>query len=237
MYKYLLFDIDGTIYDFEHDKDIAFRHMYAASGLESVKPLTDELFALYDTCNMAWWKKFENKLCTKAELFNNRFVDFFAAADLPYMDPDVLNKLFFDALGETATYFPGAEAMLKTLMAHYDIYIVTNGNASSQMTRMEISGLTKYIKGYFISETAGAAKPDKRYFDYVLSGIPGAKSEDSIVIGDSISSDMRGAVNANMDSIWFNPHHDPNPANVPVTHEVSSFEEILRILLPGDTKC
>ena len=160
MYKYLLFDIDGTIYDFERDKDIAFRHMYAASGLESVKPLTDELFTLYDTCNMAWWKKFENKLCTKAELFNNRFIDFFAAADLAYTDPAILNKLFFDALGKTATYFPGAEAMLKTLMSHYDIYIVTNGNASSQMPR-RASGLRNSGSKTMV-ERSSSTRPDCR---------------------------------------------------------------------------
>lgn len=233
MYKYLLFDIDGTLMDFEHDMSYAFRHMYSTSGLEKFKPLNNELRDIYNTCNERWWRRFEQGLCTKPELYNSRFVDFFSAADLPQLDPNWINELYFGALGETGTLFPGAEELLKTLHQHYDIFIVTNGNAASQKTRMEHSGILRYIKDYFISETAGAAKPDKRYFDYVLERIPGASPQDCIVIGDSLTSDMRGAVNAGMDSIWYNPLRAGNPQQIPVTHEVSDYSEILHILLPG----
>ena len=232
MVKFLLFDIDGTLMDFEKDKTYAFHHMYNASGLQAIRPLTDELEAIYDACNMRWWSRFEKKLCTKPELFNNRFVDFFRETGLPQLDPEWINKLYFDALGETGTLFPGTEALLSALQPHYDIYIVTNGNAASQKTRMEHSGILRYIKDYFISETAGAAKPDKQYFDYVLARIPGASPENCIVIGDSLSSDMLGAKNAGMDSIWYNPLHAENTLQVPVTHEVADFDAILQILLP-----
>ena len=236
MYKYLLFDIDKTLMDFDHDMSFAFRHMYSASGLEAAKPLTDELISIYNTCNERWWRNFEKGLCTKPELYNNRFVEFFEEADLPRLDPNHINELYFGALGETGTLYPGAEELLKALQPHYDIYIVTNGNAASQKTRMERSGILRYIKDYFISETAGAAKPDTRYFDYVLQHIPGARPEDCIVIGDSLSSDMRGAVNAGMDSIWYNPEHVENPQQIAVTHEVSDYESILRILLPENAE-
>ena len=232
MYKFLLFDIDGTLMDFECDKNYAFRYMYATSGLEQTHPLTEELMEIYERCNIRWWQRFEQGLCTKPELYNNRFVDFFTEANLPMLDPNRINGLYFDALGKTGTLFPGAKELLSTLSQHYDIYIVTNGNASSQQTRMERSGILRYIKDYFISETAGAAKPDKRYFDYVLARIPGAKPADCIVIGDSLTSDMLGAVNAGMDSIWYNPQHTANTPPTFVTYEAENYSDILQILLP-----
>ena len=134
MYKFLLFDIDGTLMDFEKDKTYAFNHMYAASGLQEIRPLNDELVEIYETCNMRWWHRFEKNLCTKPELFNNRFIDFFNEAGLPQLNPEWINKLYFDALGETGTLFPGAVELLEALQPHYDIYIVTNGNASSQIS-------------------------------------------------------------------------------------------------------
>ncbi len=231
MYKYLLFDIDGTLMDFEHDMDYAFRYMYESSGLSKAKPLTDDLMELYEKHNKFWWRRFEQGLCTKSELFNNRFIDFFKEADLPRLDPNWINDLYFGALGETGTLFPGAEQLLSDLCKYYTLYIVTNGNASSQKTRLEHSGILRYIKNYFISETTGYAKPDKRYFDYVLSHIPGSKPDDCIVIGDSLSSDMRGALNAGMDSIWYNPTHITADPATSVTYEVENFDEIRNILL------
>ena len=230
MYKYLLFDIDGTLMNFDRDMDYAFRYMYEHSGLSKAKPLTDELMELYETRNKYWWRRFELGLCTKSELFRNRFTEFFEAADLPRLDPDFINKMYFDALGVTGTLFPGTEELLSKLSDRYTLYIITNGNASSQKTRLERSGILQYIEDYFISETAGSAKPDKRYFDYVLSHIPGAEPKDCIVIGDSLSSDMLGALNAGMDSIWYNPKHVHGDPAIPVTHIVESFDEILAIL-------
>lgn len=231
MYKYLLFDIDGTLMDFDHDMDYAFRYMYEHSGLSKSKPLTEELMEQYEKHNKYWWRCFEQGKCSKVELFNNRFVDFFEEANLPSLDPNWINELYFDALGKTGTLLSGAEKLLSDLHVHYKLYIVTNGNAASQKTRLERSGILRYIENYFISETTGYAKPDKRYFDYVLSHIPGAKPKDCIVIGDSLSSDMLGALNAGMDSIWYNPKGLAADPKIPVTHEVETLDSIRNILL------
>jgi len=236
MYKYLLFDIDGTLMDFDRDMDYAFRYMYEHSGLSKEKPLTDSLMELYETRNKYWWQRFEHGLCTKKELYNNRFTEFFEEADLPKLDPDYINEMYFGALGQTGTLFPGAEALLSKLSIKYTLYIVTNGNASSQKTRLERSGILRFIRDYFISETAGSAKPDKRYFDYVLSHIPGAEPKDCLVIGDSLSSDMLGACNAGMDSIWYNPKHVASDPDIPVTYTVESFDEILDLLQNDDER-
>ena len=231
MYQYLLFDIDETLLDFNRDMALAFERMYRAAGLNDAVPYSEAVLRLYNDCNERWWRRFEQGLCTKPALYRGRFVDFIREAGLPQRDPDLVNSLYFDFLGQTGTVFPGAEALLAALAEKYPIYIVTNGNAVSQKTRLQNSGLLPYIRGCFISETAGAAKPDKRYFDYVLAHIPGAAAENCVVIGDSLTSDMRGAQNAGMASIWYNPHGLPNTLGVPVTHEARSYADIRRLLL------
>lgn len=231
MYRYLLFDADQTLLDFKCDMRIAFEKMYTESGLAKAMPLSEELLQCYNACNERWWRKFEQGACSKPELFRGRFLDFFAEAGLPFVEPALLNELYFGALGETGTVYPGVMEMLSGLAEKYEIYIVTNGNAASQRTRLQRSGMMEYVKDYFISETAGAAKPDKKYFDYVLEHIPGSAASDCIVIGDSLTSDMQGAVNAGMDSIWYNPDGIQNSRGVAVTFEVRSFEEIRTILL------
>ncbi len=231
MYKYLLFDIDHTLLDFERDMAIAFERMYRVSGLHDVLPFSAEVLHQYNACNERWWRRFEQGLCTKPELYRNRFIEFFQEVCLPQIDPSRINALYFDFLGQSGTVFPGAKELLTALMGRYAIYIITNGNALSQKTRLQHSGLLPYVQGCFVSETAGTAKPDKRYFDYVLDHIPGAVAADCLVIGDSLTSDMRGAQNAGMDSIWYNPHGAKNTLGVPVTYEVCNYAEIRQLLL------
>ena len=231
MYQYPLFDIDETLLDFNRDMALAFERMYRAVGLNDAVPYSEAVLRLYNDCNERWWRRFEQGLCTKPALYRGRFVDFFREAGLPQRDLDTINALYVEFFKQTGTVFPGAEALLAALAEKYPIYIVTNGNAVSQKTRLQNSGLLPYIRGCFISETAGAAKPDKRYFDYVLAHIPGAAAENCVVIGDSLTSDMRGAQNAGMASIWYNPHGLPNTIGVPVTHEARSYADIRRLLL------
>lgn len=230
MYKYLLFDADHTLLDFDHDMEIAFRRMYHDVGFDRQIPYSRSILETYSRCNERWWRRFEQGLCTKPELFRSRFIDFFAETGLTWIEPDQLHTIYFSALGETGTVFDGALELLAALSKCFELYIVTNGNADSQRTRLQSSGLMSYVRDYFISETAGAAKPDKRYFDYVLAHIPGAAPANCIVIGDSLTSDMLGAVNAGMDSIWYNPKHAENVSRLPITFEAESYADILRIL-------
>lgn len=230
MYKYLLFDADGTLLDFDSDMKTAFYSMYRAAQLDRIRSATPELHALYNTLNNKWWALLEQGACTKPELFVNRFRDFIEAAELPGVQPEVLNRLYFDALGATGTLYAGAAALLGRLCRSAEIYIVTNGNAQTQHTRLRNSGLLNFAADYFISDDAGAAKPDKRYFDYVLERIPGARAADCIVIGDSLSADIQGAVNAGIDCIWYNPLHKQNTARLPVTFEADSYDQIRRFL-------
>ena len=121
--------------------------------------------------------------------------------------------------------------MLRALSERYDLYVTTNGNPISQPGRLKNSGVTVFMKGCFISDEIGAAKPDKKYFDYVLARIPGASTENCLVIGDSLSADIKGAQNAGLDSLWYNPNRKANTLPIPPNFEAASYEDIVRILL------
>ena len=120
---------------------------------------------------------------------------------------------------------------MRDLSEQYELYIVTNGNAATQKTRLERSGLLNYVNSYFVSEDAGAAKPDVRYFDYVFSRIPGFEKEEALLIGDSLTSDMQGAKNAGIDAVWYCPQGGEVPEGLSIPYRAGSFEEIRRLLL------
>lgn len=230
-YQNLLFDADQTLIDFETDMQLAFRYMYEASGLAEQKPYSAEILDLYNTCNESWWRRFEQKRCTKAELYHNRFVDFFEVAGLTPVSIDLLQDLYVSGMAKTGTPLPDVLEMLRALRDHYDLYITTNGNPISQPSRLKNSGVTAFMKGCFISDEIGAAKPDRAFFDYVLAHIPGANTENCLVIGDSLSADIKGAQNAGIDSLWYNSNGKASTLPMPPTFEAASCNDILSILL------
>ena len=228
-YKFLLFDADYTLLDFDADMNAAFEANYKHMGLDKQLPYSHDILLKYKEFNNKWWDKFEKNECTQPELFVGRFVDFINHYGFD-CDPVSLDESYFGFLGKYGHCLNGALEMIKNLSENYDIYIVTNAKASLQKLRLENSGLLPYIKDYFISETIGFAKPSEKYFNYVFEQISLTDKAEAIIIGDKLSSDILGAVNAGIDSIWYNPSHLPNSENIPSTYEVDSFEKIMEIL-------
>lgn len=230
--QFLLFDLDYTLLDFDADMTMAFEKLYESHSFGKIRPYSPATLDLYEHHNNAWWRKFENGECTKQELFRNRFVDFLKDAGFSG-DPDKLNEDYFDFLGTGGVPYPGALDMIQKLSEKSDIYITTNGNAATAKTRIENSGVGRYIKDYFVSEAIGFAKPDRRYFDYVAAHIPGFQKEKALVIGDSLLTDIQGANNAGLHSLWYHPsgRHGEDSMETPYTYRAGSYEEILRLLL------
>lgn len=228
-YRFLLFDADGTLLDFDQDMDKAFRATYRACFGDQ-RPFSQELLDCYEQCNTRWWAKLERGECTKPELVVARFRDFLAETGLTG-EPEKINQEYFKNLGQGGAVYPGALELIRDLSKSYELYIVTNGNAVTQRTRLEHSGLMNYVKTYFVSEDAGAAKPDPRYFDYVFSRIPSFEKDRALLLGDSLTSDMLGAQNAGLDSLWYAPHGGELPEGLSVTYQARTYKEIANLLL------
>ena len=231
-YDVLLFDLDYTLLDFDADMLMAFEQLYRHCGFDKLIPYTPAMLELYEKHNNKWWERFEAGQCAKSQLFLGRFADFLAETGFSG-NPAQMNEDYFAFLGQGGVLYPGAEEMLQLLSNEYPLYIITNGNAGTANTRIGHSGIGSYIKDYFVSEAVGAAKPDPLYFEYVFSHIPGFQKERAVVIGDSLASDIQGAQNAGLDSIWYHPDGSwKNPVSVPYTYEAKNYGDNLRILLP-----
>lgn len=235
-YRFLLFDADKTLLDFDTDMLHAFQATYEAC-FGSQRPYSPALLEQYEACNDQWWKKLERGECTKPQLFAGRFQDFLQETGLTGQ-PEEINRLYFENLAQGGALLPGALELVRDLSGAYQLYIVTNGNAVSQMSRLERSGLLPYVQDVFVSEDAGAAKPDVRYFDYAFSRIPGFEKERALLIGDSLTSDMLGAQNAGIDSMWYcpqalryYPEWEEEAKKLSITYQVGSFEAIRGMLL------
>lgn len=228
-YRTLLLDADGTLLDFPRDEEAAFTSLYDAY-FAGQRPYSPEYLRCYDRCNARWWEKLERGECTKPELYVGRYVDFLRETGLSGQ-PEVLTQEYFKRLGQGGALLPGALGFVEKCAGKYELYIVTNGNAATQKTRLENSGLMRWVKEYFVSEDAGAAKPDPRYFDYVFSRLPHVRRETSLVIGDSLTSDIQGAVNAGLHSLYYHPDGPVACAGTPpYTYEAGSYQEVLGIL-------
>ena len=229
-YDIILFDADNTLLDFDADMDAAFEATYQETGLAAQKPYSREMLQSYYTINESWWRKFEQGQCTKSELFTGRFQEYIARHGFS-CDAAWLNDQYFIHLAKGGRLLPGAMELVKDLAPRYRMYIVTNGNATSQKERLLRSGLMDYIADFYVSEAIGAAKPDIRYFRYVFTQIGETDTAKYILVGDSLTSDIKGAQNAGIDCIWYNPGALPNTLRKAATYEAENFDSIRKILL------
>ncbi len=224
-YPYLLLDADNTLFDFDRSNRVAFDTVCAAFDL----PDDDGTFALYERCNNEMWAAFDRGECTKEFLVVERFRNFLRALGAE-RDPAACNELHLRTLGQQSYLLPYAEEVCRELSREHRLYLVTNAVAAVQRSRLARSSLRQYITDAFISEEAGAAKPDPAYFDYVFAHIEGITRENCIVIGDSLSSDMRGANNYGLPCCWYDTRNTPAPEGLRIDHRISDLRQLYEIV-------
>ena len=133
-------------------------------------------------------------------------------------------------LSQGAFFVPGAQELLKVIASRYELYLASNGGARVQNARLDAAGIRGYFKGQFISEEIGANKPDPAFFAACFAAIPNFEKEAAVMVGDSLTSDIRGGRNAGLRTIWFNPEGKPPRADIPADHEICKLEELPALL-------
>lgn len=227
-YKYLLFDADETLFDFKKAEHEAFRLTCDASGTG----FSEEIYQVYSEINDALWKLLEKGGTTLPELKLERYRQLLEYSGHP--EEGMIEKaaemrdLYVEFLGQQAFLMPDAVEVCRTLSEKYTLYIITNGISKIQRARLAKTPIKDFIRDIFISEEIGAAKPAAEYFDYVFDHIGDADKSKYLVIGDSLSSDIKGAVHYGLDSCWINPKN--MAAEFPVTYTVSELREIYNYL-------
>ena len=225
-YPFLLFDADDTLFDFPQADAQAFSDM---CGLHHV-PNTPENRNLYHEINLELWSAFDRREVSKDFVTLERYVRFFQALHLD-RDAAQANRDYLSALGRCAFPLPHAEEVCRVLTKRgHRLYIITNAVASVQKSRLQGSVFADLISGAIISEEAGAAKPEKAYFDYILSSVPGITADNCLVIGDSQAADMQGANNAGLPCCWFNPGGKQRREDLRIDYEIHDLRELLEIV-------
>lgn len=225
-YSFALFDADNTLLDFTAAEHAAITACLCERGL----PTDEETIALYSRINDGHWKALERGETTRDRLKVERFADLFRA--LGYSgDAKAMADDYIAALSRQDMLLDGALELITSLHGNCQLYIVTNGITTVQKSRFGRCALQPYFKQCFISEEMGCAKPEKVFFDRVAEAIEGFDPRKALVIGDSLSSDIQGGINAGIDTCWYNPRGMCAPAHMKITYTVNSLESIADILL------
>lgn len=222
----LLFDLDNTLLDFDKAEANALTKALGEAGIT----VTDEMRDRYNKINLAQWKLLEQGRMTREEVKIRRFKLLFQEFDIKALPKEVARH-YQIYLGQGHYFIEGAEEVLEELSKKYRIYLVTNGTLSVQVGRLESSGIKKYLQGVFISEEIGYNKPSIEYFEKCFAQIPDFKKENTVIIGDSLSSDIQGGINAGIKTIWFHRPQDltKNPQPKP-DYEIKSLKSLMEML-------
>ena len=226
-YPYLLFDADDTLFDFPQASRRAFSIMCQMDGI----PDTPEVRQLYHDINRELWDAFDRGEVTKDYVTLERYMRLLRSLGLEDRDPARCNRDYLTALGEGVYPLPYAEEVCRELVRRgHKLYILTNAVASVQRSRLLGSVFAALITAAFISEDAGASKPDRAYYDYVRAQVPELTAENCLVIGDSLATDIRGANNAGLPCCWFNPKGRAPSEGLRIDHTITDLRQLLDIV-------
>ncbi|HCT96349.1 YjjG family noncanonical pyrimidine nucleotidase [Vagococcus sp.] len=223
-YDVLLIDVDDTLLNFKEAEVYALNRLFEQEGIV----LTEEIQQDFTAHNHALWGALEKNLLTREEVLAGRF-DYIFKKYGQGQDGKQMDRYFRQFLSDKPFLMPGVAEVLPQLAANYDLYVVTNGVEKTQYQRLERADLLSYFNQLFVSETIGYQKPDRRFFDEVFAKITTVEKEKVLIIGDSLSADMQGGIQAGIDTCWYNPHSLENKT-VATTYTVHSFEELKSLL-------
>lgn len=225
MIRNVLFDLDDTLFDFHKAEKIALTKTLVHFGIDP----TEETLALYSTINAAHWKRLELGEISREEVKVGRYRELFKTIGVE-CDP-VKATAYYESMLAIGHYFmPGAPALLEDLYRKYRLYIVSNGTAKVQESRIGSSGIAKYMDGIFISQILGANKPDRQFFDICFAEIPDFSLSETVIIGDSLSSDIKGGINAGITTVWFNPKGIENDSDIKPDYTIKELSEVPGLL-------
>lgn len=225
-YTTIFWDLDQTLLNFDLSMDYAIRATFGQFGLA----ISDEIVARYDAINRSYWNRLELGEITKEEVILGRFRTLFAELGIDSVSPEEVQEVYQKELGSVYFYMDGAKELVTRLrMEGYRQYVVTNGVNATQANKMKLSGLDQIMDGVFVSEVMGYPKPRKEYFDGCFALLKDVRREECILVGDSLTSDMRGANNG-IAACWFNPEGRDKDIDVRMDYEIHRLGELLPIL-------
>ena len=226
-YYCILFDADNTLLNFDAAENKALAETLVNFGIEP----DAETVQTYRTINEELWRQLEKGQIRREKLFGERFSRFLKAIDAAG-DGVEMNRCYLEQLSTHPDLMsPEVLDVLRELSEVATLAIVSNGARKVQTRRLAESGVMNFMEDVFISEKMGCEKPNARIFDAALRALGVENREHVLVVGDSLTSDIQGGVNAGLDTCWFNPGHAENPGKVSPTYEIASLEELYPLVM------
>jgi len=225
MIRNVLLDLDDTLFDFSYAERIAL-----SKTLEHIGVMPKEtILKRYSELNLKHWEMLERGEITREQVKVNRYKALFLEFAID-ASPEYATNYYEDSLGKGHYFIVGAEELLKELIKQYRLYLVSNGSLSVQRGRIASSGIGKYFSKIFISQEVGFDKPSAEFFRTCFLEIPNFKKEETIIVGDSLTSDIQGGINVGIKTVWFNPKKKKNISNIIADYEINKLLELIEIL-------
>ncbi len=226
MIKAVLWDIDGTLLNFYASEAAAIRSCFRIFGLGEC---TDDMLSDYSGINTEFWHMMEAGRISKPVMLVERFREFFRRYGLDETKAEAFNAEYQYRLSDTIAFSDGAEEVLLALKGRVIQCAVTNGTKTAQEGKLRNSGMDRIFDMIFISEDIGFEKPRREYFDAVLSELPGLSAEEIMIVGDSLSSDIKGGHDAGIVTCWYDPHGQDTATDIPIDYTIRDLRDVLRI--------
>jgi len=225
MFEFLFLDLDDTILDFHKAERIAISKTIREFGVEP----TEEVLNRYHVINKWHWEQLELGKLTRAEVLENRFGMLFEELGVA-ADKTACARAYEKNLSIGHYFLPGAEEAVEYLSKRYRLFLASNGTASVQKGRMTSANLYRFFEKVFVSQEIGHNKPSRAYFEGCFAQIPGFDPKKAIIVGDSLSSDIKGGMNAGIATCWVNPTHAPGREDIKPDYEIEALHQFPALL-------
>lgn len=225
MIEFLLLDLDDTILDFHKAERIAIGKTIRDFGVEP----TEEVLSRYRAINKYHWECLEKGTMTRDQVLLGRFSMLFEELGVA-VDAEKCARQYEKNLAIGHYFLPDAEEAMEQLFGKYRLFLTSNGTASVQKGRMTSANLYRFFEKVFVSQEIGATKPSKEYFDRAFSQVPDFDPAKAMIVGDSLSSDIKGGINAGIKTCWVNPSHAAAPADIQPDYQIEALAQLPALL-------
>ncbi len=223
MIEFLFLDLDDTILDFHKAERIALSKTLRDFGIEP----TEHILGRYHAINRSCWEKLETGELTREQVVVRRYELLFEELGMT-CDAAAVTSLYSTNLAIGHYFLPGAEEAVAALSKKYRLFLASNGTASVQAGRMTSANLYRFFEKVFVSQDIGHNKPSIEYFNKCFAQIPDFDPAKAMMVGDSLTSDIQGGINAGIRTCWVNPEH--KTGHIKPDYEIESLSQLEALL-------
>ena len=224
-YKTILFDIDGTLFDWSKAEVESLKATFYKYSF----PFDEQTLSLYRSINHDLWRRLELGEIKKEMLLTQRFSEVFSRLGLS-ADPAAFNEDYLQGIAQRPILYDGAVELCRDLAEKHRLIVVTNGVALTQYGRISRTKIGQYFSDIVISQDAGCEKPDPRFFEYVFATCGLHDKASVLIVGDGLTSDIQGGINAGIDTCWYNPHYETVPSDYSITHIAHDYDDVRQFI-------